>query len=411
MTSATNKFPDRDARVIRGLASRVAELARSEEYEKRRRRWRDVNCLRRPDRAPVWCRPALVWREILPPDALECADPFCREVETILRQHLYKDWVGDDHIIEPWWGVGAIFNCDSEHIWGLPANRSTGTTDQGGFQYYHPIETPEDYEKITVPSFVYDPAATQRAAAKMEELLGNAMPVRVTGNPPLGPVQGTYLEQLRGMGPMLDDLAFRPHLVHRAMAKLTEGILRGLRAAEKAGVLTPNNHEPMFCSDPLNDKPANGPVALRHLWTAANSQEFDQTSSAMQEEFLLSYQKVVFQQFGAVQYGCCESLTKKIDIVRRIPNLRIFVCSFWSDLDKIIEACDQNYTIMWRQSAAQVTVNPTLEEHRRHLESGLKRLRGHFYQIVLRELETLNGRPERLREWARMAIELAEKHA
>jgi hypothetical protein len=97
--------------------------------------------------------------------------------------------------------------------------------------------------------------------------------------------------------------------------------------------------------------------------------------------------------------------------VLRIPNLRVFVCSFWSDLDKVLEACGGNYTIMWRQSAAQVTVNATLDEHRRHLESGLRRLQGRFYQIVLRELQTLHGRPERLREWARLAIELAEKYA
>ena len=404
-------FPSADVEIVRRLATRVADLARSEEYEKRRCRWRDVNCRRRPDRAPVWCRPAGVWREILPPDALKCVDPFCRQVETALRQHLYKDWVGDDHLVEPWWGVPAVFTCDREDVWGLPTNRSIGATDQGGFQYYHPVETPDDYKKITAPSFAYDPVATQRDAAHMQDLLGEAMPVRVTGSPPLGPNQGTYLEQLRGMGSMMEDLAFCPHLVHGAMATLTEGILRALRIAEEAGVLTANHHEPMFCSDPLNDPPADGPLGMRHLWTAANSQEFDQVSPDMQEEFLLSYQRIVLQQFGAVQYGCCENLTTKIPIVLRIPNLRIFVCSFWSDLDKVIEACGRNYTIMWRQSAAQVTVNPTLDEHRRHLESGLRRLQGQSYQIVLRELETLNGRPERLREWARLAIDLAGKYA
>ena len=35
---------------VRDLARRVAELAASPEYEQRRRRWRDVNGLRRPDK-------------------------------------------------------------------------------------------------------------------------------------------------------------------------------------------------------------------------------------------------------------------------------------------------------------------------------------------------------------------------
>ena len=125
----------------------------------------------------------------------------------------------------------------------------------------------------------------------------------------------------------------------------------------------------------------------------------------------MSHHRQLFQQFGAVQYGCCENLTTKTEIVRRIPNLRIFVCSFWSDLDRVVAACGTTCTIMWRQSAAQVTVNATLDEHRAHLESGLKRLQGHYYQIVLRELQTLNGRPERLREWARLAIRMAEEFA
>ncbi len=409
--SETAGFPADDVRVVRDLAARVMELAQSEEYERRRRRWRDVNELRRPDRAPVWCRPALSWREIMPEDTLECEDPTCRSVERLLRRDLYKHWVGDDHIRPPWWSVRAIIRPEETPMWGLPTRQSIGSTEQGGFKYHHPIETPEDYEKLRVPRFHHDAAATERAASQMQDLLGEVMPVRVEGYPPLIPMQQYYLEALRGMGPMMEDLAFRPHLVHRAMAKLTEGILNAMRAAEEAAVLTTNHHEPMFCSDPINDPPAEGPVGLHNLWVAANSQEFDTVGPAMHEEFLLSYQKVCFQSFGRVQYGCCESLSHKTDIVLGIPNLRVFVSSFWSDLDEVIAACGKRYCIMWRQSAAQVTLPDTLDEHRAHLEAGMSRLQGHFYQVVLRELETLHGHPNRLRDWARLGIEMAAKYA
>ena len=411
MSGATSDFPSREVSLVRALGEQVMEFATGDECEARRQRWRDVNELRRPDRAPMWCRPAGVWREIMPMLPIECTDPLCRSVETTFQRELYKLWVGDDHIIAPWWPVGAVWRCSSEHTWGLETHKSIGTTEQGGFRYYHPIQTPEDYERITIPEFRYDREATQRTASQMQDLLGDVMPVRVTGSPPLGPQLSVYLEQLRGMAPMMDDLAFRPELVHRAMAKLTEGVLRAQGAAEEAGILTTNHHEPMFCSNPLNDPPAGGPVGLHNLWVAANSQEFDQVSPAMQEEFLLSYQKVLFQQFGRTQYGCCENLTTKIGIVLGIPNLRIFVSSSWTDIDKVIEACGQDYCIMWRQSSAQVTLPDDLQEHRGHLESGLRRLQGCHYQVVLRELETLRGRPERLRDWARLAISIAEKYA
>ncbi|MBM4085637.1 MAG: hypothetical protein FJ272_12680, partial [Planctomycetes bacterium] len=55
-------LPVRDVGIVRGLAAKVRELALSERYEARRKRWRDANERRRGERAPVWCRIALAWR-------------------------------------------------------------------------------------------------------------------------------------------------------------------------------------------------------------------------------------------------------------------------------------------------------------------------------------------------------------
>ncbi len=403
--------PSADVQIVRRLAAQCRELAQSEEYEARRRRWRAHNERRGGERAPVWCRPAAVWKDILPQSSLECSDPTCRAVEYSFRQHLYKHSVGDDHILEPWWGVGAAFDCSTEHTWGVRIPPQVAGTELGGFRYDPPIKSLEDYDRLTVPQFAYNQERTERAVNQMAELLGEAMPVRPVCAPPLGPQLGTCLDQLRGMEPMLNDLAFAPERVHRAMAKLTEGVLASMRAAEATGLLTTNHHEPMYCSNPVNGDPGDGNVGLHNLWTSANSQEFEVVSPRMQEEFLLSYQKVIFQQFGAVQYGCCEDLSQKIAIVLSIPNLRVFVSSAWTDLDRVLEACGRDYTIMWRQSAAAVVFPDDLAPIRTHLEQGLRKLQGHHYQIVLRELETLQGHPDRLREWAQTAIELAEKYA
>ena len=179
MNDAARALPAKDVSLVRALAAQVVELATSEEYERRRQRWREVTERRQPDRAPMWCRPAGVWREIIPQDALECTDPLCRQTEYAFRRDLYKDWVGDDHIVEPWWPIRAAFSCSSEHTWGLETHRSIGTTEQGGFRYYHPVQTPDDYEKITIPEFSYDREATERTASQMQNLLGEVMPVRI----------------------------------------------------------------------------------------------------------------------------------------------------------------------------------------------------------------------------------------
>ncbi|MCD6352135.1 MAG: hypothetical protein J7M26_08440, partial [Armatimonadetes bacterium] len=64
----SSAIPARDQAIVRKLAEQCMKLAQSEEYEARRRRWRDVNERRKPDRAPVWCRPAGVWKDLLPPE-------------------------------------------------------------------------------------------------------------------------------------------------------------------------------------------------------------------------------------------------------------------------------------------------------------------------------------------------------
>ena len=411
MATRTEHPPASDIALVRELASQVMAFAVSAECETRRQRWRDVNELRRPDRAPVWCRVALAWREILPDSALECTDPTCRSVERSLRQQLYNLTLGTDHIISPWWPVHAVMRCTTDTMWGLPGRTSTGTTELGGFQYSHPVQDPADYVRVTVPDFEYDAAATALAAEKMAGILGESMPIRVEGGPPMHALLQVYWEHLRGMGPMMEDLAFSPETCHRLMAKLTEGALRGIRRAEEADILTSNHHDPMVCSDPVNGATDEGTVSLHQMWTGANSQEFDTVGPDMFAEFLLNYQKVVLSCFGHSWYGCCENLTTKIHQVLSIPNLRVFVSSFWTDLDQVIDAVGQDYCIMWRQSAAQVTLTDDLSEHEAHLEQGLRKLQGHPYQVVLRELETLNGNPERLREWTRLAIRIAEKYA
>ena len=66
---------------------------------------------------------------------------------------------------------------------------------------------------------------------------------------------------------------------------------------------------------------------------------------------------------------------------------------------------------MWRQKATDVVFPDDVETIRRDLEDGCRQLQGYRYQIVLRELQTLSGHPDRLHDWTRAAIEMAAKYA
>jgi hypothetical protein len=398
----------RDHDTVRKLAEQVVELALSDEYEARRKRWRDVNGLRKPDRPPVYCRPVGAWSELLPSDSLTCSDPLYRSVETTFRQHLIKDGIGDDSIIEPWWGVGAVFDQDTPYTWGVPIRNIPAPSPGGAWRFDPPLKSEEDFDRLTIPNYTYNEAKTQRALSQMGELLGDAMEVRLTCGPPLGPGLGGTAANLRGLDQLMYDMADRPDLVHRLMKHLQEGVLRAQKAVEETGLLTLNNHGPMYCSDPPEDA-QQGHISLRHLWGHTESQEFQEVSPKMWEEFLLSYQIPILSQFWLTSYGCCENLTRKIDGVLKIPNLRIFVSSAWTDLEKVVDAVGDRYTIMWRQKATDVVFADDMTLTRKHLEEGMRIARGCYVQIVLRELQTLNGRPERLADWAKVAKDVVAK--
>ena len=119
----------------------------------------------------------------------------------------------------------------------------------------------------------------------------------------------------------------------------------------------------------------------------------------------------IIEQFGLAAYGCCENLTHKIDGVLSLPNLRIFVCSAWTDLDRVIERVGTRHVIMWRQKASAVVFPDDPAVLQRDLEDGLRRLQGCYVQVVLRELQTLAGHPDRLHVWTRLAIDAAAKYA
>ena len=205
------------------------------------------------------------------------------------------------------------------------------------------------------------------------------------------------------------DMIDVPAQMHRLMAHLRDANLSALDQLEATGLITPNNTGPMTCSDPIGDTHTNA-LTAKNLWCMANSQEFDQVSPAMWEEFCLDYQKPIFERFGRVAYGCCENLTHKIDGVLSIPNLRIFVCSAWTDLAAVQGKIGRDYCTMWRQKASDVVFGDD-SQIKNDLMEGARQLQGHHYQIVLRELETLAGHPRRLHEWTQSAKEAAEKYS
>jgi len=398
--------------VVRELAQRVAAIAADDRMAAIRRRWRDVNALRRPDRAPVWCRPVGCWPELLPEEDLVCTDPYLRSIERGFRQTLVKREIDDDTPVRDRFAVGAVFDVAPRNIWGVDAARHRPAEKDGAWAFDPPLKTPADFNRLQLPAYTYNETRTSEALSRAHDLLGDILPVELECQPPLG--ASTLVNaaaELRGLVEMMMDTAAEPALLHRLMGHLRDGVLAAMDDVLATGLLTCNHHGPMIESDPIGPEPAGGRVTYANCWQMANSQEFDQVSPAAWETFCLDYQRPILERFGLTAYGCCENLTHKIDGVLSIPNLRIFVSSAWTDLDTVIDRVGADYVIMWRQKASDVVMPHDAGVIRRDLEAGLRRLKGCRVQVVLRELQTLRGRSDRLHVWTLIAKELAAKYA
>ena len=396
--------------IVRGLATEVAGFYHGEEQAYRLRLWRDVHSLRVPERPPVACHPGC-WEELLPRADCVCQDQWLAGIEYQLRQALYKQWLGDDTVVEPFW-VAKVVRLQGEHQWGLPIGYTHSGTSRGAWHYVHPIREESDLGKIVPPTYVLDEVATQEAFERTSELLGDILPVQLHGaNPTPGAWLHGWATQLCGVQELLIHMMDRPRWVHRLMSILRDGTLSILDQYEQQGIFTLNNVGLFSCDDlpaPDFDGEHVRPV---DLWGRGESQEFQGVGPAQYEEFLLNYQKPILERFGLSYYGCCEDLTNKIDLVLSIPNVRKFVCSPWTDLRTLVVATGDRYCIEWRQKATDVVFTPGMGPIREHLRRGLTIARGTPLHITLQELETVDGRPERLREWAAAAKDIGAEVA
>lgn len=273
------------------------------------------------------------------------------------------------------------------------------------------LETPEDFDKLRIPSFKVDLEATAERQNRLTEILEDVMPVissPIVGYNSIGTICNPA-GHLRGLEGMMMDMMENPELVHRLINTILQGQMAMLDTIEREKVpILPNTDTPMLFSDPINaDKQDN--FTLMDCWIHGNSQEFDQVSPAMFEEFLLNYQKTLFARFGAVCYGCCENLTKKLDMLLSIPNLKLLTCSAWTDMPTLVKKAGDRCCIMWRHKASEVAFPDNLHDFGKDIRGQVKILDGCSYQVVLREMQSLMGHMDRLREWVQVTIDAVSK--
>lgn len=407
---------DRD--VLRELACRYHEIAQSDRNAEALRLHRKVNDLEME--RPVVLIDEIPWGEMHIGDELKlvCSDPFCRGLEGRFRRTLYKwNHMPADMVVPPYLGIGKIYHSTGN---GLQIDERTikGNDQQAimAHEYHDILSTEAELEKIQMPVITYDEEASLARLHQVADMLGDVIPVRLTGVGYFGVATWDNVACYRGVTNLLMDLADRPEFLHRIVRKLTDVAKSQLDQMEALGLFDADPYDLHCTASRTRDLPSadykGGPVTRKDIWGRGAAQIFSHVSKEMHEAFDIDYMKETVGQCGLVYYGCCEPLDKKIDIVEKIPNLRKISITPWADVDHAAEVIGKRYVIAIKPNPAAVAVARTdPRELRKEIGRILAAVDRHgcACDIVLKDISTCNARPENLFEWEKIVMEMVAR--
>ncbi len=404
-----------DRLILRRLAGEYFNLSQQERFIENRKLHRAVNDLK-PMR-PVVLIDELPWAEMNINDemTLRCEDQILRGVEWHLRATLFKArHLPADMLVVPYVPVHKVV-----HFQGIGVAVEERTLAIAGrdtiraHEYHDQLATEADLDKIHNDVVTYDQEETMRRFERVADAIGDILPVRLKGWEYASTGTWDQIAMFRGVDNLLIDLADRPEFMHRMVRRLHDVKWDTVRQIEALGLFD-NDPCSLHCT-PILSSALPGPdcdgehLKLKHVWGRAVAQIFASVSGSMHEEFDIDYIKEPMSQCGLVYYGCCEPLDRKIDIVKKIPNLRKISITPWADVNVAAEAIGRDYVLSAKPNPAAVAVDRLDPAGvRREIGTILDACRrnGCPCDIVLKDISTCNGRPENIFEWERVVMEM-----
>jgi len=415
MMSNRYRIENQDKTILQRLASEIAEYVVMPQNDERKLLWAKLNQLE--SSRPMVFINEIPWHEMNINDELTLCTKGCwaQELEAELRRTIYQwkhmqvDMVVSNYIECPIeihnTGLGIEEECD--------ISKTDLQNDVVSRHFHRQICEPDDIEKIKMPVVTIDYVATETKYNELLRVFGSILPVKKAGIRHLWFTPWDNLIRWWGVQEAMMDMIERPEMVHAAVERFVEAHISMLDQFEKLNLLSENNLNIRIGSggygytnqlpgsdfDPCHVRPIN-------MWGCSNAQIFSNISPEMHWEFAIKHDMKWLAKWGQTYYGCCEPLDIKIDLMKRIPNLRKISMSPWINVERASNLLSNKYVFSYKPNPAifaQGSWDP--QNVRYEIKSFLAKTRDCQVEIIMKDISTVQHQPRRLWDWAEIVMQ------
>ena len=338
-------------------------------------------------------------------------------MERYFRTELFRmRRFGGDLILPPFYPLTKSY---TDSGYGLKTLRQDESEHAGAQTHLYVDQLPDEASVSRLKNRVITalPELTARRQAAMEEVLGGVLAVRPVGVVPMMFIWDRIV-QWKGAESCLYALMDEPELLHAIMRRNVEIEMDAIDQLEAQNLLAAGEGVRCHCVETYVDEDRYRAVDLSHVrasdcWIAGAAQIFSEVSPAMHDEFEIEYVKPIYDRFGWVNYGCCEPLSRKIGIIRRMKTVRSISASPWTNVAEQAEAMGGDFVMLRKPNPAYVRAGyPEIDAVRRETRETLRACRagGTPVAFVLKDVTTASGRPEGIGEWVRLVAAEIENY-
>ncbi len=404
-----------EIRVLRDLASEVAEIAALPVNDEKRELWRRLNNLEEV-RPLVYSRfMPEVWQEFLPDDRLLTLESkAARNYECELRRKIWAfHHLKDDRIIDPVIYYGRALHWTG----GIRRELTVPEEARGAWKPKPVIIEKSDIEEIQPYEISVNEEATRTAKQEAEHIFGDiltVLPERVNVH---GNNLGDTACNLRGIEEFFMDMVLDPEWCHTFIGRLAEIQAGKNRRLEELGVLRPKTDEESVSNNgigPIDQMPAaeaGEPLTLGHIWGGCMAQIFEAVSLAMHEEFIFQYERPLLEPYGLTSLSCCERIDTKWESVVKTPHLRWISVSEWNDLRRTSELLGRTYVHSFKPTGLhQGAINWYPDREEAYLRNAVSQCSTNVTCLINYIGGTLHGDAQRVIDWTDIAMRIVREY-